>query len=126
ARVTREEGRPYADRLVEDGFLERSADGEMLRLTERGQEAGLRLLRSSREALSRLVADWGPHPQVEQLLDRIAPELLGAPGDRPRWWGFGVDVWMFAGVVARSWVGSLLVPGGVRAGRRHGGFCVVG
>jgi EmrB/QacA subfamily drug resistance transporter len=84
ARVTREEGRPYADRLVEDGFLERSADGEMLRLTERGQEAGLRLLRSSREALSRLVADWGPHPQVEQLLDRIAPELLGAPGDRPR------------------------------------------
>ncbi|MGI5273379.1 MFS transporter [Nonomuraea sp. CA-218870] len=84
ARVTRERGRPYADRLVDDGFLERSPDGEMLRLTERGQEAALRLLRISREALSRLIADWGPHPQLEQLLDRVAPELLGAMADRPR------------------------------------------
>ncbi|GAA4534750.1 MULTISPECIES: MDR family MFS transporter [Nonomuraea] len=84
ARVSREQGRPYADQLVDDGFLERSADGEMLRLTERGQEAALRLLRCSREALSRSVADWGPHPQLEELLDRVAPDLLGALVDRPR------------------------------------------
>ncbi|MDA0631918.1 MFS transporter [Nonomuraea sp. MCN248] len=84
AHVSRERGRPYADQLVVDGFLERSPDGEMLRLTERGQEAALRLLRISREALSRLIADWGPHPQLEQLLDRVAPELLGAAADRPR------------------------------------------
>ncbi len=84
AQVSRSSGKPYADQLIDDGFVERSQDGDHLRLTARGQEAALRLLRSSREALSRLVADWGPHPQLEQLLDRIAPELLGAVGDRPR------------------------------------------
>ncbi|MEV4221946.1 MFS transporter [Nonomuraea sp. NPDC049725] len=84
AQVSRARGRPYVDRLVADGYVERSADEEWLRLTERGQAAALRLLRSSREALGRLVADWGPHPQLEELLDRIAPELLGAAGDRPR------------------------------------------
>ncbi|MGN9786853.1 MFS transporter [Nonomuraea sp. ZG12] len=84
AQVSRSHGRPYVDRLIDDGFVERSRDGDHLRLTTRGQEAALRLLRSSREALSRLVADWGPDPQLEQLLDRIAPELLGALGDRPR------------------------------------------
>jgi DNA-binding MarR family transcriptional regulator len=84
AQVTRSHGRPYVDQLIDDGFVERSQDGDQLRLTTRGQEAALRLLRGSREALSRLVADWGPHPELEQLLDRIAPELLGALGDRPR------------------------------------------
>jgi DNA-binding MarR family transcriptional regulator len=84
AQVSRSHGRPYVDQLIDDGFVERSRDGDHLRLTTRGQEAALRLLRSSREALSRLVADWGPDPQLEQLLDRIAPELLGALGDRPR------------------------------------------
>ncbi|MET8007654.1 MFS transporter [Nonomuraea glycinis] len=84
AQVSRSQGRPYVDQLIDDGFVERSQDGDQLRLTARGQEAALRLLRGSREALSRLVADWGAHPQLEQLLDRIAPELLGALGDRPR------------------------------------------
>lgn len=84
AQVTRSHGRPYVDQLIDDGFVERSQDGDQLRLTARGQQAALRLLRGSREALSRLVADWGPHPELEQLLDRIAPELLGALGDRPR------------------------------------------
>ncbi|GGO67144.1 hypothetical protein GCM10012289_22870 [Nonomuraea cavernae] len=54
-----------------------------LRLTSRGQESALRLLCSSREGLSRLVADWGPHPQIEQLCDELTPELLGAFADRP-------------------------------------------
>ena len=84
ARVSRRRGRPYVDQLIDDGYVERSPDGDWLRLTERGQAAALRLLRGSREALARLVADWGPHPQLEQLLDRIAPELLGSAGDRPR------------------------------------------
>ncbi|WP_336216953.1 MFS transporter [Nonomuraea sp. LPB2021202275-12-8] len=84
AQVSRRHGRPYVDQLIDDGYVERSQDGDYLRLTARGQEAALRLLRSSREALARLVADWGPNRQLEQLLDRIAPELLGALGDRPR------------------------------------------
>jgi fructose-1,6-bisphosphatase I len=41
------------------------------------------LLRSSHESLSRLVADWGPHPQLEELCHRLTPQLLGANADRP-------------------------------------------
>ncbi|NRQ38534.1 MFS transporter [Nonomuraea sp. NN258] len=84
ANVSRAHGRPYVDQLIAAGYVRRSEDGESLRLTTRGDEAALRMLRSSREGLSRLVADWGPNPQLEQLLDRIAPELLGAYADRPR------------------------------------------
>jgi EmrB/QacA subfamily drug resistance transporter len=84
ANVSREQGRPYADQLTADGLVERSADGEMLRLTDEGQQAALRLLRCSCEGLSRLVADWGPSPELERLVDRVAPALLGADADRPR------------------------------------------
>ncbi|NUS03964.1 MAG: MFS transporter [Nonomuraea sp.] len=84
AKVSREHGRPYIDTLVDAGLVERSSDGERLRLTPTGDRAALRLLRCSREGLSRLVADWGPDPQLERLLDRVAPELLGAYADRPR------------------------------------------
>ncbi|MEV0591790.1 MDR family MFS transporter [Nonomuraea cavernae] len=83
ANVSRARGRPYTDQLIEAGLVERSADGDSLRLTPQGQESALRLLRSSREGLSRLVADWGPHPQIEQLCDELTPELLGAFADRP-------------------------------------------
>ncbi|MCF6471459.1 MFS transporter [Nonomuraea sp. MG754425] len=83
ANVSTEYGRPYVDQLVAAGLVLRSDDGDALRLTEAGQEAALRLLRCSREGLRRLVADWGPDPQLERLVDRIAPELLGAATDRP-------------------------------------------
>ncbi|WP_219459934.1 MFS transporter [Nonomuraea rhizosphaerae] len=84
ADVSREEGRPYADQLVERGLVERSADGEMLRLTGEGQQVALRLLRCSCEGLSRLVADWGPSSELERLVERVGPALLGANADRPR------------------------------------------
>ncbi|WP_162795545.1 MarR family winged helix-turn-helix transcriptional regulator [Nonomuraea lactucae] len=83
ARVSRARGRPYADQLIDRGLLERSPNGDHLRLTEEGQQAALRLLRSSHESLSRLVADWGPDPQLEQLCARITPQSLGARADRP-------------------------------------------
>ncbi|MEV1001776.1 MFS transporter [Nonomuraea sp. NPDC050202] len=83
ARVSREYGRPYVDQLVVVGLVRRSDDGDALRLTEEGEEAAVRLLRCACEGLRRLVADWGPDPQLERLVDRIAPELLGAPADRP-------------------------------------------
>ncbi|MGW0804060.1 MFS transporter [Nonomuraea sp. NPDC002799] len=84
ADVSREHGRPYVDQLVRAGLVRRSEDGESLRLTSEGEEAAMRLLSCSREGLSRLVADWGPDPQLERLLDRITPELLGANADRPQ------------------------------------------
>ncbi|MEV4400292.1 MFS transporter [Nonomuraea sp. NPDC049607] len=84
AKVSREHGRPHVDRLVDEGLVERSEDGERLRLTPEGDRAALRLVRCSCEGLSRLVADWGSDPQLERLVDRIAPELLGAYADRPR------------------------------------------
>ncbi|MEV0380540.1 MFS transporter [Nonomuraea sp. NPDC050643] len=84
AHVSREHGRPYVDQLVERGLVWRSDDGDALRLTPEGEEAAVRMLRCSKEGLRRLVADWGEHPQLERLVDRIAPELLGAQVDRPR------------------------------------------
>ncbi|MBB6345198.1 EmrB/QacA subfamily drug resistance transporter [Nonomuraea muscovyensis] len=83
ANVSRAAGRPYADQLIGRGLVARSADGDHLRLTQEGQQAALRLLRSSHESLSRLVADWGPHPQLEELCHRLTPQLLGANADRP-------------------------------------------
>ncbi|NUW43317.1 MFS transporter [Nonomuraea rhodomycinica] len=83
ANVSRASGRPYADQLIERGLVERSADGDQLRLTDEGRVAGVRLMRSSLESLRRLVADWGHSPQLEQLCERITPELLGAHVDRP-------------------------------------------
>ncbi|MFI6500315.1 MFS transporter [Nonomuraea typhae] len=83
ANVTRREGRPYVDRLTERGLVTRSADGDSLRLTETGDQAAERLLEQARAGLEGLVADWGPSPQLRQLCERIAPELLGADADRP-------------------------------------------
>ncbi|GGT33998.1 MFS transporter [Nonomuraea spiralis] len=83
AKVSRARGKPHVDRLVDEGLVERSEDGERLRLTPKGDRAALGLVRCSREGLSRLVADWGPDPQLKRLVDRVAPELLGAYADRP-------------------------------------------
>ncbi|MFG1685173.1 MFS transporter [Nonomuraea sp. NPDC049269] len=84
ANVSREQGRPFADQLIARGLVERSPDGDSLRLTEAGQRAALRMLRCSSEGLSRLVADWGPNSQLEQLVERVASALLGANTDCPR------------------------------------------
>ncbi|MEV4893241.1 DHA2 family efflux MFS transporter permease subunit [Nonomuraea sp. NPDC055795] len=83
ANVSRQEGRPYVDRLTERGLVTRSPDGDSLRLTEQGDAAAERLLEQAKAGLGRLVADWGPSPQLLRLCERIAPELLGADADRP-------------------------------------------
>lgn len=83
AEVTRAEGRPYVDQLVDRGLVRRSADGESLRLTAQGDQMAEQLLGHTRDGLKRLVADWGPNPELDELLDRISPELLGAQSDRP-------------------------------------------
>lgn len=83
AEVTRAEGRPYVDQLVGSGLVRRSADGESLRLTARGDQTAESLLGHCRDGLSKLIEDWGPNPELDELLDRISPELLGAKSDRP-------------------------------------------
>ncbi|AQZ68603.1 Multidrug resistance protein B [[Actinomadura] parvosata subsp. kistnae] len=83
AEVSREYGRPYVDQLVAVNLVRRSEDGDALCLTEAGEEAAARLLGRACEGLRGLVADWGADPQLERLVERIAPELLGAPADRP-------------------------------------------
>lgn len=83
AEVTREEGRPYVDQLIDAELVERSPDDESLRLTPAGDAAAQELLRHSRDGLKKLVADWGSCPELEELLDKLTPELLGAHADRP-------------------------------------------
>ncbi|WP_214326033.1 MFS transporter [Nonomuraea sediminis] len=83
AEVTRAEGRPYVDQLIAAGLVERSPDDESLRLTPAGDAAAQALLRHSRDGLKKLVADWGSCPGLEELLDKLTPELLGAHADRP-------------------------------------------
>ncbi|MCK2213318.1 MFS transporter [Actinomadura sp. ATCC 31491] len=84
AQVSREWGRPYVDQLVVVGLVRRSEDGEELRLTDEGRRAAMRLVGCSREGLRRLVEDWGESTELERMVDRVAPELLGARVDRPR------------------------------------------
>ncbi|GAA0940921.1 DHA2 family efflux MFS transporter permease subunit [Nonomuraea longicatena] len=83
AHITREEGRPYVDRLTERGLVVRSPDGGALRLTEEGRRAADSLLGHAKAGLVRLVEDWGDNPELERLCERIAPELLGSESDRP-------------------------------------------
>ncbi|MFD1940356.1 MFS transporter [Nonomuraea mangrovi] len=83
-KVTRAEGKPYADQLVAAGLVRRSADGESLRLTAEGDKVAAVLLARARDGLRELVADWGAHPELHRLLDTLCPQLLGADADRPR------------------------------------------
>ena len=82
--VTVDEGRPYADTLVERGLVRR-LDGGVLELTPEGERVESRLVGEAREGLARLIDDWDPaeHPKLGELLDRLPRELLGATTDRP-------------------------------------------
>ncbi|GII94911.1 MFS transporter [Sinosporangium siamense] len=85
ANVPPERKQPYVDRLIADGLVGRSPDGE-LRLTEQGRQVAGRLVAQCREGLRRMVADWHPdrHPELDVLLTRLSSHLLGAECDRPR------------------------------------------
>lgn len=81
AGVTVEEGRPYTDRLVAEGLVER-ADGR-LTVTGPGRAVAGRLVETRREALARLLDGWRPddHPELAELPHGLAEDSLGDAGD---------------------------------------------
>ena len=82
AGVSVQHGRPYVDKLVERGFVQR-ADG-VLMLTPAGSAAADRVFAARREGLERLLAGWSPeqHADLAQMLDRLSRALLGDDADR--------------------------------------------
>ncbi len=82
AGVSVEYGRPYVDRLVERGFVER--DDGVLVLTGSGSAAADRVAAAGREGLERLLAGWSPeqHADLAQMLDRLSRALVGEEADR--------------------------------------------
>lgn len=81
AGVTVEQGRPYTDRLVAGGLVNRT-DGT-LTITETGRTLADRLFETRSEALSELLTGWHPsdHPELTDLLRELAEDSLGAPED---------------------------------------------
>lgn len=82
AGVSVEQGRPYTDRLVASGLLDR-ADGT-LTITEAGRTVADRLFTARGEALGRLLGGWRPedHAELAELLRELAEDSLGSPEDR--------------------------------------------
>jgi EmrB/QacA subfamily drug resistance transporter len=82
AGVSVETGRPYVDKLVRLGMVQR--DDGMLLLTPAGSAAADRLFAARREGLERLLADWSPeqHAELARMLDRLSHALLGEDADR--------------------------------------------
>jgi EmrB/QacA subfamily drug resistance transporter len=82
AGVSVEYGRPYVDRLVDRGMVQRQ-DG-MIVLTPAGSAAADRLFAARREGLEQLLADWSPeqHADLASMLDRLSRALLGEEADR--------------------------------------------
>jgi DNA-binding MarR family transcriptional regulator len=82
ANVTVDYGRPYVDRLVADGMVQR-ANGT-LELTDAGRQAAERLFAARREGLRELLADWSPEEYAElgELLTQLSRALLGEDADR--------------------------------------------
>ncbi len=72
AGVSVQQGRPYVDKLVERGYVQR-ADG-ILMLTPAGTAAADRLFAAQREGLERLLARWSPeqHADLTKMLDQLA------------------------------------------------------
>jgi DNA-binding MarR family transcriptional regulator len=82
AGVTVEHGRPYVDRLVERGFVERH--DRILVLTPAGTAAADRVVAARREGLERLLQGWSPeqHADLAEMLDRLSRALVGEDADR--------------------------------------------
>ncbi|TDD26366.1 MFS transporter [Actinomadura sp. KC06] len=84
AGVTVEHGRPHVDRLVDSGYVRR-ADGTLI-ITGTGQAAAERLFAARREGLARHLDGWSPeeHPELADVLRRLAEESLGDEADGER------------------------------------------
>jgi len=82
ARVTPDYGKPYVDRLVAEGLVQRS-DG-LIALTKAGSLAADQLFEARRRGLERMLAGWSPeqHADLAAMLDKVSHELLGEPADR--------------------------------------------
>ena len=82
ANVTMDYGRPFVDRLVEEGMVVR-ADGTLV-LTDAGRAAAERLFAARREGLRELLADWSPEEYAElgELLTKLSRAMLGENADR--------------------------------------------
>ena len=82
ANVTIDYGRPFVDRLVDEGMVVR-ADGT-LALTDAGHAAAEQLFAARREGLRELLADLSPEEYAElgELLTKLSRALLGADTDR--------------------------------------------
>jgi MFS family permease len=82
AGVSVEHGRPYVDRLVESGLVQRF-DG-MLRLTPAGSAAAVQLRGVVWEGLGQLLSGWSPeqHADLARMLDKLSNALVGDDADR--------------------------------------------
>jgi DNA-binding MarR family transcriptional regulator len=82
ANVTMDYGRPFVDRLVDEGMVVRS-DGTLV-LTDAGHDAADRLFAARREGLRELLADWSPEEYAElgDLLTKLSRAMLGEDADR--------------------------------------------
>jgi DNA-binding MarR family transcriptional regulator len=82
ADVSTDYGRPFVDRLVAEGMVER-ADGR-LALTDAGHQAADKLFTARREGLRELLADWSPDEYAElgELLTKLSRAMLGEDADR--------------------------------------------
>ncbi len=81
AGVSADHGRPYAEKLIEAGYVRR--DDGMLELTPEGSAAADRLFASGRDAMARLLTDWSPdqHADLARMLDKLSRALLGERAD---------------------------------------------
>jgi DNA-binding MarR family transcriptional regulator len=82
AGVSVERGRPYVDRLVDRGLVQRF-DG-MLRLTPAGSAAADQVSGVVREGLGQLLSGWSPeqHADLARMLDKLSHALVGDDADR--------------------------------------------
>jgi EmrB/QacA subfamily drug resistance transporter len=82
AGVTVATGRPYVDKLVEAGYVNR-LDGT-LELTATGHVAADQVFAARRQGLEQMLAGWSPeeHADLGQMLTRLSRDLLGEDADR--------------------------------------------
>jgi EmrB/QacA subfamily drug resistance transporter len=75
-------GKPYVDRLVDEGMVQRY-DG-MLKLTPAGLAAADRVFAAQRSGLALLLADFSPEQEADlaRLLDKLCQALCGEDADR--------------------------------------------
>lgn len=82
AGVTVQYGRPYVDRLVEQGYVRR--DGPEIVLTDAGQAAADRLVGARRDMFATALSEYSPeqHADLAAMLNRLAQTSVGDSSDQ--------------------------------------------